>query len=295
MKKKLNGPEEKVNQRKITRTGVYGVVLNEEKLLVIRQKRGPYAGKFDFPGGGIEFGESAEQALRREFAEEVAMEFDSMQLIDNLTATIDVPGTPSNEPYVFHQIGMIYRVNGCRLSKDEQQGGLQHVWIAPEVLSHEQCSLLLWKFLKNNALSLSNKKIHFVPFDEKSHDIAGIKKLLSTSVYAAAEEKLNRILKTYSSTEKCLLLSFFDQKLIGLIGFDLGGKILHIAVDPAFRFKGIAREMINRISTKFSMLKAETDNEGVGFYKACGFKIESLGELYPGKERFKCTKQVEKI
>lgn len=281
--------------KKITRTGVYGVVVDEGKLLVIRQKRGPYAGKFDLPGGGIEFGESAEQTLRREFVEEVAMEFDSMQLIDNLTATIDVPSTPSNEPYVFHQIGMIYRVNGCRVIKDEQQGDLQHVWIEPEVLSHEKCSLLLWKFLKSNALILSNKEIHFIPFDEQSHDIAGIKKLLSTSVYAAEEEKLNRILKTYSSAEQGLFLYFFDQKLIGLIGFDLGGKILHIAVDQAFRFKGIAREMINRISTKFSILKAETDNEGVGFYKACGFKIESLGELYPGKERFKCTKQVGKI
>lgn len=54
------------------------------------------------------------------------VEFDSMQLIDNLTATIDVPSTPFNEPYAFHQIGMIYRVNSCRLLKDEQQGDLQH-------------------------------------------------------------------------------------------------------------------------------------------------------------------------
>jgi len=146
MKKTLGGPEDNVNQRKITRTGVYGVVLNEGKLLVVRQKRGPYAGKFDLPGGGIEFGESAEQTLRREFVEEVAMEFDSMQLIDNLTATIDVPGTPSNEPYVFHQIGMIYRVNGCRLIKDEQQGDLQHIWIDLRSLSEGECSTLLWKW-----------------------------------------------------------------------------------------------------------------------------------------------------
>jgi 8-oxo-dGTP pyrophosphatase MutT (NUDIX family) len=68
-------------------------------LLVVRQKRGPYAGKLDFPGGGIEFGESAELALRREFSEEVAMEFDSLQLIDNLTATVDVLSTSSNEPW----------------------------------------------------------------------------------------------------------------------------------------------------------------------------------------------------
>ncbi len=142
--------------KKITRTGVYGVVVDEGKLLVIRQKRGPYAGKFDLPGGGMEFGESAEQTLRREFVEEVAMEFDSMHLIDNLTATIDVPSSPSNEPYVFHQIGMMYRVNGYRLIKNAQQGDLQHVWIEPEALSSEKCSQLIWKLLKSNALSYSN-------------------------------------------------------------------------------------------------------------------------------------------
>lgn len=134
------------NQKKITRIGVYGVVIDKSKILTVRQKRGPYDGKLDFPGGGIEFGESAEVALRREFAEEVAMEFDSMQLIDNLTALIDVPGTSLNEPYSFFQIGMIYRVNGCRLIEGKNQGDLQSIWIDPMMLIKEECSELLWKF-----------------------------------------------------------------------------------------------------------------------------------------------------
>ena len=132
--------------KKVTRIGVYGVVMEDDKILAVRQQRGPYAGKLDFPGGGIEFGESAEQTMRREFAEEVAMEFDSLQLIDNLTATVDVPSTPSNEPYLFYQIGMIYRVNGCRSIKDEKLGDLQHVWVDLMALSEGECSKLLWKW-----------------------------------------------------------------------------------------------------------------------------------------------------
>lgn len=146
LKKSLNGSEE---QKKITRIGVYGIAKDNGKILTVRQQRGPYAGKLDFPGGGIEFGESAEQAMRREFAEEVAMEFDSMQLIDNLTATVDVPSTPFNafnEPYLFYQIGMIYQVNGCRLIKDKKQGDLQHIWIDLTALSEGGCSKLLWKW-----------------------------------------------------------------------------------------------------------------------------------------------------
>lgn len=35
--------------------GVYGLVLNEGKILLVRKKGGPYDGKLDLPGGTIEF------------------------------------------------------------------------------------------------------------------------------------------------------------------------------------------------------------------------------------------------
>jgi len=145
LKKTLDQPSV---PRKITRTGVYGVVAEDEKILLIEQKRGPYAGKLDFPGGGIEFGESAEQALRREFAEEVAMTFDSLTLLDNLTTLIDVPKNSANEPYTFHQIGMIYQVKGLHPLKSEAAAEFQPIWIDPKTLSEEMCSSLLWQFVK---------------------------------------------------------------------------------------------------------------------------------------------------
>ncbi len=132
--------------KKITRLGVYGVVMEEGKMLLVRQRKGPYAGKLDFPGGGIEFGESPEQTLRREFLEEVVMAFDSMNLIANLSATIQVNPTEPNLSYTFHHIGMIYRVEGCRLISKTQTGDLQSIWINPENLSEEECSALLWKY-----------------------------------------------------------------------------------------------------------------------------------------------------
>ena len=132
--------------RPFTRTGVYGVAKNENMMLLIRQKRGPYAGKFDFPGGGIEFGESPEEALRREFIEEVAMEFDTFKLLDNFTATIDMSKSSSKDPYVFYQIGMIYQVFGCRLQENQNEGDFQPIWMDPMALSEDQCSKLLWKY-----------------------------------------------------------------------------------------------------------------------------------------------------
>jgi 8-oxo-dGTP pyrophosphatase MutT (NUDIX family) len=134
--------------QKVTRIGVYGVAIENAKILVVKQKRGPYAGRFDFPGGGIEYGEAPEQALRREFAEEVDMEFDTLELIDNLSAVVDVLGSASvsNEPYSLYQIGMLYRVNGCRLLGGEAHGELQCAWVNLLALTKEECSELLWQY-----------------------------------------------------------------------------------------------------------------------------------------------------
>lgn len=147
-----------VAAKQITRIGVYGIGIQEGKLLVIRQERGPYAGKYDFPGGGIEFGESAEQALRREFLEEVDMSFETLQVVDNLTATIDVPKSPHGEPYTFYQIGMIYQVKGLRCLQSRETNILHYDWIDPNTLTKETCSSLLWLFLKGNMNNFMAKK-----------------------------------------------------------------------------------------------------------------------------------------
>lgn len=134
--------------QKVTRMGVYGVAEKDNKLLLVIQNSGPYQGKFDFPGGGIEFGESSEDALRREFKEEVACEFNSLKLLDNLTTVVDVPKHNEKEAYLFYQIGMIYKVFGLKTLRQEL-GDLQFQWVDPINLAKEQCSSLLWKFLVN--------------------------------------------------------------------------------------------------------------------------------------------------
>ncbi|MCM3629768.1 NUDIX domain-containing protein [Paenibacillus glycanilyticus] len=53
--------------------GVYGICLNEEKLLVIRKGGGPYFGRYDLPGGTVEANESLVGAMHREFLEETGL------------------------------------------------------------------------------------------------------------------------------------------------------------------------------------------------------------------------------
>ena len=84
-----------------------------------------------------------------------------------------------------------------------------------------------------------------------------------------------------------------EEKLAGMIGIEATNKhgiIRHIVLAPLWRRCGIGQPMIVEAAVflGLSVLEAETDADAVNFYRACGFVIRSLGEKYPGTERFLC-------
>ncbi len=64
--------------------GVYGLVEKGNKILMIKKSRGPYEGMYDLPGGRMEEGEKIEDALQREFMEEVDCKIEEMSLIGEI-------------------------------------------------------------------------------------------------------------------------------------------------------------------------------------------------------------------
>jgi 8-oxo-dGTP diphosphatase len=52
-----------VTRNQVQHVGVYGVLVKNESLLLVRKSRGPYIGLFDLPGGKIEHGESPVHTL----------------------------------------------------------------------------------------------------------------------------------------------------------------------------------------------------------------------------------------
>jgi ribosomal protein S18 acetylase RimI-like enzyme len=67
-------------------------------------------------------------------------------------------------------------------------------------------------------------------------------------------------------------------------------EIRSLAVLPRWRRRGLARALVFGASEQLGLraLEAETDADAVGFYRATGFEVESLGERDPGVERFRC-------
>lgn len=137
--------EGNIPYQQISRTGVYGVARRDNAILLVIQKKGPYAGKFDLPGGGIEFGETIEQALHREFVEEVGMDFKAMQFLDNMTTCVEVHN--SDQHYQFHQIGLIYAVQGL-VEMSGMTPGLIYEWVDPQTLKQETVSPFVWNILR---------------------------------------------------------------------------------------------------------------------------------------------------
>lgn len=62
--------------------GVYGLIIKDDKILLIKKFGGPYDKKLDLPGGTIEFCEKPTETLKRELLEEVGIEVVDYQLFD---------------------------------------------------------------------------------------------------------------------------------------------------------------------------------------------------------------------
>ncbi|MBJ8052660.1 MULTISPECIES: GNAT family N-acetyltransferase [Bacillus cereus group] len=123
----------------------------------------------------------------------------------------------------------------------------------------------------------------------KHIEIDPIKKVLKHAT-GPSEVSLIKAVSLYENNH-AVLYKYWNKGCIGIALIHTNrARICHIAVSKKYRNQGIALQMIKEIIRKYELtyIEAETDKEAVGFYKKCNFKIESLGEKYPGVERFYC-------
>ena len=95
---------------KKTHIGTYGIIIENNKIVLIKKARGGYLGKLDLPGGGIEHKETLDEALKREIMEETGLEITNYSLFDITSTNIEWE-MEHDKIEDLHHIGILYNVN----------------------------------------------------------------------------------------------------------------------------------------------------------------------------------------
>lgn len=130
--------------------GVYGVCLQEGKLLCIEKTRGPYQHRFDLPGGSQELGEGLTETLKREVLEETGYTLNSY----SNPRIYDVLVHEEGQDFAVHHIMAFYDIV---LDLERSQKSLPHevldgsndsanaIWLTLEQITEENASPLVLK------------------------------------------------------------------------------------------------------------------------------------------------------
>lgn len=89
--------------------GIYGIILKEKSILLVKKSRGPYTGKLDLPGGRPEQGETLIQTLAREIVEETGVIIQKALPFGNYSTMVQYINKDSVH-VEFHHTGTIYLV-----------------------------------------------------------------------------------------------------------------------------------------------------------------------------------------
>lgn len=128
--------------------GVYGLIIKNDKVLLVKKSRGAYKDKFDLPGGSIEHGEKPIETLKREIKEEVGVDIVDAKLLDANSALVE--WLHHEEMESMHHIGIIYEVQiDNSIIKEDADGNdsLGSVWISINDLSKDIISPLTYEIL----------------------------------------------------------------------------------------------------------------------------------------------------
>lgn len=118
------------------------IVVEKKKLLVVKHFIG--LGVWDLPGGGIKFGESVEQAARREIEEELGLEVAAIQELHD-------------DPIMKKQYGLLARVHYVVADLSEKEQHIEPNW---------EISETAWQDVRKAAMLLP-EEIHQIVFGKK--------------------------------------------------------------------------------------------------------------------------------
>ena len=97
-----------LKDKKYKQLGAYGLIINDDEILLIKKNGGPYDGKLDLPGGTIEFGETPAETLERELQEEVGIIVKDYKMFD--ANSVSFNWQYEDSIINVHHIGIFYNI-----------------------------------------------------------------------------------------------------------------------------------------------------------------------------------------
>ena len=130
--------------------GVYGVCLQDGKLLCIEKTRGPYRHRFDLPGGSQEIGEGLTETLKREVLEETgyAISFYSKPRIYDVLVQEEGQNFAVHHIMSFYDIVLDFKGSQKPLPQEVLDGSndsVNAIWLNLEEITAENASPLVLK------------------------------------------------------------------------------------------------------------------------------------------------------
>ncbi len=130
--------------------GVGAVIICNGKILLEKRKGEPGRGKWTIPGGLVELGESAEQTVMREVAEETNLEVEQPRLIDVVNnVTLDEDGRIK---YHFVIVDYFVKFKGGKLKAADDTAELR--WITFSEVENYDLTRSFREFFQRNRQEL---------------------------------------------------------------------------------------------------------------------------------------------
>jgi ribosomal protein S18 acetylase RimI-like enzyme len=126
-------------------------------------------------------------------------------------------------------------------------------------------------------------------------DDAALRGLLAFAT-GGGQRRVNEAVRRYRDDPNAqLLIAILANETVGLTGYRVSAdaaevELLHVATAPQVRYGGVGRRLlaeVRRVTPPELPIVAETDADAVHFYRAAGFAVQSLGEKYPGVQRYR--------
>ena len=88
--------------------GIYGILIEDDSICLVKKKTGPYEGLLDLPGGSSEYGEKPIETLKREIKEEVGITVTDAKLLD--CDSVLIKRIINKQVNFWHHIGIFYQI-----------------------------------------------------------------------------------------------------------------------------------------------------------------------------------------